>query len=687
MHALLIEIGTEELPPRSLRVLAQAFGEHLRRGLADAGLADADAPLTIFASPRRLAAKVDEVRPQAADRPVERRGPALKAAYDGDGQPTRALLGFAQSCGVDVNALETLETDKGAWLVYRHTQAGERLNDALPRLFDAAVKALPIERRMRWGDGEHGEFVRPVHWLLALHGADVIDFTRFGLSSGRATRGHRFHHPQPLDITAADRYAEQLMGAHVMADFAARRQRVAECVREAAAALGGQAVLEPALLDEVTALVEWPVAVSGGFDAAFLAVPAPVLIAAMGAHQKYFHVVDAEQRLLAHFITVANVDSPEPQRVRAGNERVLRARLADARYFWDTDRQRPLIERSAALDGVVYEQRLGTLADKTLRVERLAGLLAGELGADAAHTVRAARLAKADLLTHMVGEFPELQGVMGAYYAQHDGEPAPVCAAIREHYLPRHAGDALPPSAEGQALALADRLDTLAGIIGVSGTPGGDRDPFGLRRAALAVARLLIEAELPLDLPALLDAAAEPFDAPALATRVFEFVLDRLPAYYDGQGFRPDEIEAVLSLKPGRLLELDRRLRAVAGFRTLAAADSLVAANKRIANILAKAGDEATQTAIDPALFENAAETDLAAALATAEQRCAPLREAGDYAGVCGELAALRQPVDAFFEAVMVMTDDAAVRRNRLALLTRLHRLFLSVADLSRLQA
>ncbi|GAB4361135.1 MAG: glycine--tRNA ligase subunit beta [Immundisolibacter sp.] len=687
MDALLIEIGTEELPPRSLRALAQAFGEHLRRGLADAGLADADAPLAVYASPRRLAAQVAHVRPQAADRPVERRGPALKVAYDADGRPTRALLGFARSCGVDVDALEALETDKGAWLVYRHTQAGERLTDALPRLFDAAIKGLPIERRMRWGDGEHGEFVRPVHWLLALHGAEVIEFTRFGLSSGRATRGHRFHHPQPLDITHAACYAEQLMGAYVVADFAARRQRVAERVHEAAAALGGRAVLEPDLLDEVTALVEWPVAVGGDFDPDFLAVPAPVLIAAMGAHQKYFHVVDEQQQLLAHFVTVANIDSPQPQRVRAGNQRVLRARLADARYFWDTDRQRPLIEHAAALDGVVYEQRLGTLADKTLRVERLAGLLAGELGADAAHTVRAARLAKADLVTHMVGEFPELQGVMGAYYAQHDGEPAAVCAAIREHYLPRHAGDSLPVSAEGRALALADRLDTLAGIIGVSGTPGGDRDPFGLRRAALAVARLLIEAQLPLDLLALLDAAAEPFDVPALATQVFDFVLDRLPAYYAGQGFKADEIDAVLSLKPPRLLELDRRLRAVADFRTLAAADSLVAANKRIANILAKAGDEAAQTAIDPALFEDPAETNLAAALARTEQHCAPLREAGDYAAVCRELVTLREPVDAFFDTVMVMTEDVAVRRNRLALLTGLHRLFLGVADLSRLQA
>ncbi|WP_372716890.1 glycine--tRNA ligase subunit beta [Immundisolibacter sp.] len=686
MAALLIEIGTEELPPRSLQALAQSLAAGLRDGLVEAGLADPGSPASVFATPRRLAVRVAEVLPKAPDRPVERRGPAMKAAYDADGQPTRALRGFAESCGVDVTALESLETDKGAWLVYRHNQQGERLTEALPRVFDAALKALPIDRRMRWGTGEHGEFVRPMHWLLALHGADIIGFERFGLEAGRDSRGHRFRHPQAVHIEHADQYETQLENAFVLADFAGRRDRVAHGVREAATALGGQAVLDDALLDEVTALVESPVAVSGNFDADFLQVPAPVLIAAMRDHQKYFHVVDADGHLLPHFITVANIDSPEPQRVRAGNERVLRARLADARYFWDSDRQQTLVERADGLAGVVYEKRLGTLADKTLRVERLAGLLAGELDANATHTVRAARLAKADLLTHMVGEFPELQGVMGAYYAQHDGEPAAVCTAIGEHYLPRHAGDALPESAEGLALALADRLDTLAGIFAVAGAPGGDRDPFGLRRAALAVARMLIEAALPLDLPALLDAAAEPFAKDGLAGQVFQFVLDRLPAYYEAQGLRPDELDAVLSLKPGRLLDMDRRLRAVADFRRLPQAQSLVAANKRIANILAKAGEEANVAAIDPTLFETPAETTLAHALAATEQRSAPLLADGDYVGLCHQLATLREAVDTFFEAVMVMADDAAVRRNRLALLARLHRLFLGVADLSRLQ-
>jgi glycyl-tRNA synthetase beta chain len=690
MSALLIEIGTEELPPRSLAALSVAFGEGLLKSLVETGLADAGAACDLFASPRRLAVRVADVRAQAPTREVERRGPAVKAAFDANGQPTRALLGFAQSCGVEVAALETVETDKGAWLVHRHNQAGETLAAALPRLFDAALKALPIDRRMRWGDGEHGEFVRPVHWLVALHGGQVLELTRFGLTASNASRGHRFHHPQPVAIGDAGQYEARLATAHVVASFAERRARVAQCVEDAARALGGQAVLDEALLDEVTALVEWPVAIAGAFDAGFLEVPAPVLIAAMRDHQKYFHALDADGRLLAHFITVANLDSPAPQRVRAGNERVLRARLADARYFWDTDRQRPLIDRAAALDGVVYEQRLGTLADKTLRVERLAGLLAGELGADAAHTMRAARLAKADLLTHMVGEFPELQGVMGAYYAAHDGEPAPVCSAIREHYLPRQAGDALAQTREGLALALADRLDTLAGIVGVAGTPGGDRDPFGLRRAALAVARMLIEAELPLDLAALLDAAAEPFGKPDLPAQVFDFVLDRLPAYYETQGFRPDEIDAVLGQKPGRLLDLDRRLRAVAGFRRLPAAASLIAANKRIANLLAKAGDEAGAVAVDSSvdagLFESPAEGTLAEALPAAEAHAAGCVQRGDFVALCEQLATLREPVDAYFDAVMVMADAAAVRRNRLALLSRLHRLFLAVADLSRLQ-
>lgn len=686
MAALLIEIGTEELPPRSLQALSQAFGEHLHSGLVEAGLTDPGAAYRVFASPRRLAVRVAGVREQAPARDVERRGPALKAAFDTDGQPTRALLGFARSCGVEVSALTTLETDKGTWLVHRHTQPGETLAAALPRVFDAALKALPIDRRMRWGNGEYGEFVRPVHWLLALLDEAVIGFERFGLATGNLSHGHRFHHPQPVVIEHADQYENRLAAAHVIAAFGERRARVAQCVQDAARALGGQAVLDEALLDEVCALVEWPVAVAGDFDRDFLQVPEPVLIAAMRDHQKYFHVLDANGHLLAHFITVANVDSPEPQRVRAGNERVLRARLADARYFWDTDRGQPLIERSAGLAGVVYEQRLGTLADKTLRVERLAGLLAGQIGADAAHTVRAARLAKADLLTLMVGEFPQLQGSMGAYYADNDGEPAAVCAAIREHYLPRHAGDDLAASPEGLALALADRLDTLAGIVGVAGTPGGDRDPFGLRRAALAVARMLIEARLPLDLLGLLDAAAEPFGKPAVPAQVFDFILDRLPAYYEAQGFKADELDAVLSLRPGRLLDLDHRLRAVAGLRRLPEAASLIAANKRIANILAKAGEETANAHINPALFESPAETTLCGALTTAEQVAAPLVEQGDYAALCRQLATLREPVDAFFDAVMVMADDTAVRRNRLTLLAQLHRLFLTVADLSRLQ-
>ena len=686
MAELLIEIGTEELPPRSLKALSQAFGQHLQGGLVEAGLADADAQYRVFASPRRLALRVASVHEQAPAREVERRGPALKAAFDADGQATRALLGFAQSCGVEVSALTTLETDKGAWLVYRHTQPGEALATALPRLFDAALKALPIDRRMRWGNGEHGEFVRPVHWLLALLDGAVVGFERFGLATGNLSHGHRFHHPQPLVIDHADHYEARMQAARVIADFAARRAQVAQGVGAAAAALGGRAVLDEALLDEVTALVEWPVAVAGGFDQDFLQVPAPVLIAAMRDHQKYFHMLDAHGHLLAHFITVANIDSPEPQPVRAGNERVLRARLADARYFWDTDRRQSLVVRSAGLAGVVYEQRLGTVADKTLRVERLAGLLAGEIGADAGHTVRAARLAKADLLTLMVGEFPELQGDMGAYYAQHDGEPVAVCTAIREHYLPRHAGDDLPTSLEGLALALADRLDTLAGIVGVAGTPGGDRDPFGLRRAALAVARMLIEARLPLDLPTLLDAACEPFGKPDAPVQVFDFILDRLPAYYDAQGFRPDELDAVRSLRPGRLLDLDRRLRAVAGFRSLPEAASLIAANKRIANILARAGEEAASARIDAALFESPAEAALLGALTAAERAATALVEQGDYAELCRQLAMLREPVDAFFDAVMVMADDAAVRRSRLALLAQLHRLFLTVADLSRLQ-
>ncbi|MCG5524992.1 glycine--tRNA ligase subunit beta [Ectothiorhodospira haloalkaliphila] len=682
---LLIEIGTEELPPKALRELRDAFAREVTRGLEEAGLKVGAGQA--YAAPRRLAVWIREVPLRQADQAMERRGPAVSAAFDAEGQPTRAAQGFAASCGVEVSALERMETDKGAWLVHRHVEPGRETAELVPGVVESALAALPIPKRMRWGDGD-AEFVRPVHWVILLLGDQPIPGTILGIPAGRETRGHRFHHPDPLPVPEPSAYADLLARqGHVLADFDARREAIRGQVEQTAAELGGRAVLDEALLDEVTALVEWPVAVAGHFESRFLDVPQEALILTMQDNQKYFAVVDDQGRLMPHFITISNVDSREPERVREGNERVIRPRFADAEFFWNQDRKRPLESHLDALRHVVFQQKLGSLYDKTQRVEQLAAFLAGEIDAPESEARRAARLCKCDLQTLMVYEFTELQGTMGRHYARYDGETAAVARALEDQYLPRHAGDELPGEAVGRVLALADRLDTLVGIFAIGLKPTGAKDPFGLRRAALGVLRILVEAELPLDLKDLLEHAARGYGqaVPAMEAvpQVLDYIMERLRAYYHDRGIRPEVFDAVLSVRPTRPLDFDQRVRAVETFLGLPEAEPLAAAHKRIHNILRKVeGDLPEQ--VDPERLHEDAERALHERLEALWVPVSAHFDAGEYTQGLTELASLREPVDAFFDQVMVMAEDTALRDNRLALLNRLAGLFLRVADLSR---
>lgn len=684
---LLVEIGTEELPPKALKTLSEAFTAGIRAGLESAELAFGE--LVSYATPRRLAVLVRDLTTAQPDKPIQRRGPALAAAFDTQGDPTPAAMGFARSCGVDVDRLDRLETAKGSWLAYRTTQVGRPARALIPGIVDTALTRLPIPKRMRWGDLKV-EFVRPVHWVVMLDGDEVIEAEILGIPAGRTTRGHRFHHPDPIEITSPADYAHALASdGFVIADFERRREIIRGQVQTVAREQGGRAVIDPDLLDEVTSLVEWPVAIAGSFEDRFLEVPAEALVATMKGNQKYFHVVDDDGRLMHHFIAVANIESREPQAVRAGNERVIRPRLADADFFWTQDRARSLASRIPALAEVVFQQKLGTMHDKCQRLAALSEEIARVLGTDPALARRAAELSKCDLMTEMVGEFPVLQGVMGRYYALHDGEPEEVTAAMEEQYMPRFAGDVLPGTRTGQLLALADRLDTLVGIFGIGQSPTGDKDPFGLRRAALGVLRILIERRLDLDLAELLLWAARAydlFDPEPVAGQVFDFMMDRLRAYYLDAGVTHDTFEAVLARRPTHPLDFDRRVRAVTAFRKLPESASLAAANKRIHNILRKA-DGPVPATLEQGLLVEPAEKSLAAELDRLREEVEPLLERGDYSQALSRLSGLRKTVDVFFDQVMVMTDEQALRNNRLALLDSLSRLFLRTGDISRLQA
>lgn len=684
---LLIEIGTEELPPKSLRQLSEAFAQQVKDGLQQAGLQHH--AITAYATPRRLALLIPQLQTQQAGKSIERRGPALQAAFNAEGQPTQAALGFAKSCGVDMNAVEKLETDKGAWLVFRAQQAGQAAAAVLPQIVQKALDALPIAKRMRWGNRD-AQFVRPVHWLVMLFGDDVIDCEILSVRSNRETRGHRFLQPVPLFIPQPSEYEVLLESkGKVIASFERRKQTIRAQIEEAAHRTGGRAIINENLLDEVTSMVEWPTAVLGAFEPRYLAVPKEALISTMATNQRYFHLVDNKDQLLPHFITISNIEHADMSRVRAGNERVIRPRFADAEFFWNQDRKKTLASRHDELKSVVFQQKLGTLFDKTQRVIVLAGDIAQQIGGDKLLAMRAAELCKCDLVTNMVGEFPELQGVMGRYYAAHDKEPGDVAAAIDEHYLPRFAGDHLPTTRTGQAVAIADRLDTLVGIFAIGQAPTGEKDPFGLRRAALGVLRTLIEKKLPLDLQPLLIQAATLLPAALKAEKVvadvLEFLLERLRAYYLNQGIRHDIFDAVKALQLTRPADFDARVQAVTTFQHEPAAQALAAANKRISNILKKNTDS-LPSQIDKNLLREAAEIALAAAITKAHKAVAPLLKNRDYPAILKQLAQLRTDVDHFFDGVMVMTEDNALRLNRLALLTNLRNLFLEVADISYLQ-
>ncbi len=688
---LLIEIGTEELPPKALKRLSEAFGAGIENGLKGADLSHG--ALSLYASPRRLAVLVKRLAEAQADKIIERRGPALLAAFGEDGCPTKAAEGFARACGLSsVDELDRIETGKGAWLMYRAEQPGRPTVDLIPDIVRTALDKLPIPKRMRWGALE-AEFVRPVHWAVLLFGDEVIETEILAVTSGRETRGHRFHHPDRLYIAEPAGYAPLLeTEGHVVADFAVRREAVRAQVLEAAEKLGGSAVIDESLLDEVTAMVEWPVAIAGDFEKRFLDVPAEALISTMKANQKYFHLVDAGGKLLPHFITVANINSSNSEVVREGNERVIRPRLSDAEFFWIQDRKHRLDSHIEGLKTILFQKQLGSLYDKVGRVAGLAADIADSLDANREWAERAAWLAKCDLMTEMVYEFPELQGIMGRYYALHDGEAEEVALAQDEQYLPRFAGDELPATPTGQTLAIADKLDTIVGMFGIGQPPTGSKDPFALRRAALGLLRIIIERQLPLDLPVLIGRAVEGLGerltAKDVVPQVFDFMMDRLRAYYHDSGVRPDVFDAVYTQRPTQPHDFDRRVRAVNHFCSLAEAGSLAAANKRISNILRQADEKGIDVPaeVDAARLVEAAEKALAERLAGLEREVTPLFDARDYETALTRLAALREAVDRFFDDVMVMVDDQALRANRLALLAKLRNLFLRVADLSRLQ-
>lgn len=690
---LLIEIGTEELPPKALRGLELAFADSISRQLSDARLSFSR--VHSFATPRRLAVRVHELSLKQQDQQVERRGPPTKIAFDASGNPTKAAVKFANSNGIALDKLETLNTDKGSYLVHRGIEAGRKIEDLVPGFVETALDELPIPRRMRWGSNDT-EFVRPVHWVVLMAGASIIDANILGHQTGNITFGHRFHAPDAISLERAEEYPEKLEDiGKVVTGFLDRKTQILSLAQDAAKAHNGKVHVPDGLLDEVTALVEWPIPVVGSFDDAFLQLPDEVLISTLQEHQRYFPVYKTDGGLTNQFITISNIASILPDEVRLGNEKVVKPRLADAAFFWEQDLKLSLEDRAHKLTDVVYQKGLGSIHDKSQRVAELAGIIAGAIGNTTTNAIRAGQLAKADLLTEMVGEFPELQGVMGRYYAKLDGEPNDVAIAIGEHYLPRFAGDGLPTTSTGQAVSIADRVDTLTGIFALGRRPSGSKDPFALRRLALGLVRILIEGQIDLDLKQCIQDSLElqPVKSDAgIVDDIYDFILDRLKSYYlDGQNplfkqgkISADQFETVRQRVPVSPLDFHRRLKAVVEFAQLPEGESLAAANKRIANIL-KASKLSGTERIDPALLSEPAEIVLFEALtAIAEDHAdAVLRQ--DYSKALSQLAGLRAPVDSFFDNVMVNADDAAIKANRLALLSRLRTLFLDVADLSGL--
>lgn len=697
---LLIELGTEELPPKALKNLAQSFAQNFFSGLVTAGLVE-NKPnqYQYYATPRRLAVWVKGVSPKQPDQIEQRRGPALQAAFDPQGNPTAGAHGFAKACDVPVARLKKVVSDKGAWLVFEHKVKGKKLNTLVTQCLNDSIKALPIPKRMRWGSSDV-EFVRPAHWLLALYGSDLIRTEVLGLKADRFTKGHRFHCPTILKIASADRYLNTLkLNGFVIADYSIRQAMIVKQATRLAKKANAEVVIEQNLLDEVTSLVEWPVVSLGEFEQRYLKLPNEVLISTMVAHQKYFHITNHKGKLMPLFVSVSNIKSKTPKRVRQGNERVLRARLADAEFFWHTDQKIKLHDRVDALKGVLFHHQLGSIYDKTIRVEKLAATIATKLNIDKKDTQRVARLCKADLVTDLVGEFPQLQGTIGKYYALKQGEDKNIADAIDGHYKPRYANDKLPSNPLAQCVALADRIDSLVGIFALGEVPSGDKDPFALRRAALGVLRIMIERKLELDLLELFSRAMKQYaNSPAknittdnsVVEQVFEFTNERLKGYFQAHGFSTQQIASVQAGKPVKPLDFANRLQAVRHFfsKRRVAAEALVSANKRIANILSKANLHLDGDTIkfSSKLTTDPAEKQLAKSVKSISKEVKECFSAAQYDKGLNKLAVLKAPIDKFFDEVMVMHDDPAIRNNRLALLGKIRQLFLGVADISHIR-
>ena len=682
----LVEIGTEELPPKALKTLATSFADNVEAELNQAGLSFDK--IEWFAAPRRLAVKVLNLATQQPSKEIEKRGPAVSAAFDAEGKPTKAAEGWARGCGITVEQAERIATDKGEWLVHRAKIEGQPTKNLLNDIVANALAKLPIPKPMRWAD-KTVQFIRPVHTVTMLLGDELIEGEILGVASARTIRGHRFLGEKEFEIQHADQYPQLLREkGSVVADFNERKAEILAKSQEKATALGGVADIEESLLEEVTSLVEYPNVLAAKFEERFLAVPAEALVYTMKGDQKYFPIYDKNGKLLPHFIFVSNINPEDPTAIIEGNEKVVRPRLTDAEFFFKTDLKQKLVDRLPRLETVLFQQQLGTLKDKTDRIEQLAGEIAKQIGADEAKAKRAGLLSKCDLMTNMVFEFTDTQGVMGMHYARHDGEDEEVAVALNEQYMPRFAGDELPKSLVASAVALADKFDTLTGIFGIGQAPKGSADPFALRRAALGALRIIVEKNLPLDLEDLVKKSAALFGDKLtnqnVVADVVDFMLGRFRAWYQDEGIAVDVIQAVLARRPTRPADFDARVRAVSHFRTLDSAEALAAANKRVSNILAKA--DAAIGEINLTACVEPAEKALAEAVLALRTEVQPLIAQGDYTAVLDKLANLRAPVDNFFDNVMVNAEDPALRQNRLAILNTLQGLFLQVADISVLQ-
>lgn len=680
---LLIELGTEELPPKALKKLAVSFCENFEAQIKSANLAFDS--IEWFAAPRRLALKVHNLDEQQADKEVEKRGPAISSAFDADGNATKAAQGWARGCGIDVSEATRLKTDKGEWLLHIAKVSGKNISELVEGFIVKALKQLPINKPMRWGAGSE-EFIRPVHTLIALYGDTVLPAKVLGLTSSNQAQGHRFHHKDLVTITHADNYQSELEAAYVMVDFNQRQQAISQQMATICEQNNAKTIEDNDLLDEVTSLVEWPVALVGTFEQRFLEVPPEALIYTMKDDQKYFPLLDVNGNLLPKFIFISNIESKDPQQVISGNEKVVRPRLADAEFFYNTDKKQTLESRLTSLDTVLFQKQLGTLKDKSERIAKLAGHIASQINADVSLSERAGLLSKTDLMTEVVMEFTDIQGVMGKYYALNDGEDAKVADALYQQYMPKFAGDELPTSMEACSVALADKFDSLVGIFGIGQHPKGDKDPFALRRAAIGIIRILIEKELPLDFKSIAEFSADLFGDKLSNDNVIEdvidFMLGRFRAHYQEQNIKVEMIRAVEVKRPTSALDFERRLKAVVNFAQLDTAVALAAANKRVNNILSKNG-QSEFTKIDEALLADTAEINLVNKLHSISGSVNASFDAGDYQAGLNQLAELREVIDSFFDDVMVMADDVAVKNNRLAILGELQRLFMFTADIS----